>query len=370
MVPLRLQGTGDLVPLCEAFLFDASKPLTLEQLASSTGISIEIIQEALLQLEYKLETDDRGLSLARLGRTVQLAIKPNYQAIIDRARQTDTERVLAVVREYLHTQRLRGRRPGTLRAYEWFLTRFVEDVGRPIEEIRTRDVRFFLMGEESRGNKRSTIATKTAMLRAFFAWCETEELVDGNPMRKIESPKTGQSDPKYLTHEELELIREACTNHLDRCILEVLYGSGLRVSEVAALDWSDVDWQEKTITVRDGKGGKSRIVPMSTRAALLLRRLRDQRVDDDPCVFRSQMKRRMHKTTLERRVAALGERAHLNRRVTPHHLRHSLATHMLESGAPIDVVQSILGHSDISTTQIYARTQRSTVEMWYRRVIA
>lgn len=163
-------------------------------------------------------------------------------------------------------------------------------------------------------------------------------------MRKIDKPKTDPPAPKYLTHEEIELIREACKKLIDRCLVEVMYGSGLRVSEVVALNWDDIDWQAKTITVRDGKGGKSRIVPISTKESLLLRRLKEQRRDNNPWVFQSQYRQRM--------------------------VRNSLATHLLEAGCPIDVVQAILGHEDISTAQVYAKTQRSTVETWYRKVIA
>lgn len=228
----------------------------------------------------------------------------------------------------------------------------------------------FLMAEETRGNNRNTLATKISTLRSFFGWAVREELVDKDPMLKIDKPKTDPPAPKHLSRDEIELIREACTNLLDRCLVEVLYGSGLRVSEAVNLDWSDLDFQQRLLTIRDGKGGKDRVVPMSTRAALLLRRMSDQRNDDDPCVFRSRYSRRMSKNTIERRVRKIGEAAGIKTRVTPHRFRHSFATHCLESGMPIHVVQALLGHSDLKTTQVYARTQRSTVEYWYRKVVA
>ena len=163
---------------------------------------------------------------------------------------------------------------------------------------------------------------------------------------------------------------EACQKLFERALVELLYSSGLRVSEAVALDWSDIGWQERTITVRDGKGGSRRVAPMSTRASLLLRRLKEERQDDEPWVFRSQFRRRMSKEAITRWIRNLGERAGINGRLTPHRFRHSLATHLLEAGVPIDVVQAILGHSSVATTQVYARTQRSSIETHYRRVIA
>lgn len=274
------------------------------------------------------------------------------------------------VQEFLLYQKLRGRRVGTLEGYRQFLERFLRTVGKSIEEISVGDIRQFLMAEEARGNKVTTIAAKIACLRSFFNWLEREEYIPKNPMRRIDRPKLPPAAPKYLTHDEIEALREAAasTSLMDQLIVEVLYSSGLRVSELIALDWDDVDFANKQAIVREGKGGKSRIVPLSTRAVRLLKRYQKTRRDQDPCVFRSREKNRMTKATVEYRLKRLGRLAGLQSHVTPHRLRHSQATHLLEAGMPLDMIQRLLGHSSIATTQIYARTQMAGVEQYYRRV--
>lgn len=274
------------------------------------------------------------------------------------------------VQEFLLYQKLRGRRPGTLKAYQEFLMRFLREIRRPVEEISVADIRRFLMAEESRGNKTTTIATKIACLRSFFNWLEREEYIVKNPMRRIDRPKLPPAAPKYLSHDEIEALREAAASKglMDQLIVEVLYSSGLRVSELIALDWDDIDFTNKQLMVREGKGGKSRTVPLSTRAIRLLKRYRKIRQDDEPYIFRSREKGRMVKETVEYRIRELGKLAGLQQKVTPHRLRHSQATHLLEAGMPIDMIQKVLGHESISTTQVYARTQMTGVEQYYRRV--
>lgn len=147
VVPLRRQSSqGDLSALLEAVLFDAAKPMSLAQLVSATTYDEEVIQQALANLEAHLASDSHGLCLLRSGDMVQLAPKPMYHGALEQAREADETRNLVVVDQFLHHLNLAGRRPGTLKAYGEFLRRFIREVGRPIDEIRTRDVRFFFDG--------------------------------------------------------------------------------------------------------------------------------------------------------------------------------------------------------------------------------
>lgn len=368
VVPLHRGSSAEaLVPLCEAILFTAGKPLTPEQIAESTGARTETVRAALGQLTARMETTDRGLCIAWVGAAAQLIAKPQYHQTTEAARRIDGDRLVLVVREYLQAQELRGRRPSTIAAYRLFLERFVRTVGKPVEEITTRDVRHFLMTEGARGNRRNTIASKTYKLRSFFSWLEREEYIDKNPMLKIDPPAEEKSPPKHLSHEELEQLREAATG-TRQLLLEVLYSSGIRVSEAVNLDWGDIDWQGRSLYVRDGKGGKDRRTLLSTRALRLLKRHRGSRKDENPWVFQSQFKQRMAKETIWRHMRILGERAGLKRRLTPHMLRHTIATHLLAAGMPLEMVQHLLGHESVRTTQIYARTQFDQIDPYYRRV--
>lgn len=274
----------------------------------------------------------------------------------------------AYVREFILHQQLRGRRVETLKAYESFLNRFLKIIHKQVAQITVHDVRQFLLAESARGNKQSSLATKIAILRSFFGWLTREEYIDKDPMNRIDRPKLPPSAPKYLTHDEMEALREAATELIDKLIIEMLYSTGVRVTELIKLNWDDIDTNTKQAIIRDGKGGKSRVVPISTKAIRLLKQYRATRQDDNPWIFESRYKRRMVKETIERRVRKLGKKAGIQKTVTPHRLRHSQATHLLDAGMPINMVQKILGHASVSTTQIYARTQMAGVEQYYRRL--
>lgn len=274
------------------------------------------------------------------------------------------------LQDYLDAQRLRGLRMSTLDAYEQFLSRFIREVGKPITAVTTRDLRRFLMAEERRGNKPATLASKISKLTTFFDWLQRERIIRENPMDLIDAPRIPEPPPKYLSYDELEAVREAAAGNLLReTLVETLYSSGVRVSELVALDRRDLNLTQKRATVREGKGGKSRVVPISTRASRLLQRLLDERTDNDPWVFRSQFDRRMSVSSVQWHIAKLGEQAKLMFQLTPHQLRHSLATHLLNAGMPLDQIQLILGHNSIQTTQRYARTQLQSAEQYYRRVL-
>lgn len=359
----------ELVPLIEAVLYHVGRPVTASYVADIVGATESEVRQVLDGLRSRKD-DDRGLCVSWDGSHTTLVVNPRYEALIRLTDQSFIDGSLSLIDEFLSVQRQRGRRPGTIDSYRQFLSRYARELGKPIDEANTRDVRLFLMREQTeRGNAQSTIARKIHILSSLYQWLHREEIIERNPMTRIDAPADEESSPKFLSVEELERVRDACRKPIERLLVEVLYSSGVRVSEAVALDWDDIDWDGKRMLVRDGKGGKSRIVPLSTRAVMLLRDYRRTRTDDEPWVFRSQFQRRMSKHAVQRRMRILGERAGLRERLTPHRLRHTLATHLLAGGAPIDVVQTLLGHASVRTTQVYARTQMEQVEMHYRRVI-
>jgi integrase/recombinase XerD len=272
------------------------------------------------------------------------------------------------IKEFILYHKLRNRSPGTLKGYELFLRRFFFEIGKVSELVDTQDVRQFLLKEESKGNKAATLANKIATLRSFFSWMEREEYIVKNPMKRIDKPTLPQSMPKYLTYDELEAVREAAVTLMEKLTIEVLYSTGARVSELVAFDWADLDLETKKAFIRKGKGNKQRIIFLSTKAVRLLRQYKATRKDSDPFVFRSREKNRMAKETVEWRIRKLGVRSGIEKRITPHVFRHSIATHLLGK-MPLEGVQKILGHTKSSTTQIYAITQMDLVERDYRLVI-
>lgn len=366
VVPIHRNEVGELASTFEAVLYAAGRPVSLDHLASAAGIERTHARRVLDLLRSRYD-DSRGICVLWDGASAELGVNPRFAGVANSATQSDVERSLDLVEEFLSVQRQRGRRPGTITSYRLFFRRYAQELGKAIDEAETRDVRRFLRAEEERGNSHSTIASKVHRLSAFYKWLEREELVEKNPMKRIDAPTVPAPPPKHLTHEEIEQIRDVAKG-LDRLLFEVLYSSGIRVSEAVALDWHDLDLNGMQLTVREGKGGKTRTCPLSTRAVLLLRQYQDERTDNDPWVFRSQFRRRMSKESIERRIGNLGDKAGLRRRLTPHKMRHSCATHLLAAGMPLDMVQTVLGHSSVATTQVYARTQTHQIDQYYRRV--
>ncbi len=359
----------ELPSLIEAVLYHAGRPVTATYLADVAGASEGEVRQVLDVLRSR-KGDDRGICVSWDGHHASLVVNPRYEALIRLTDHSYVDHSIALIEEYLSVQRQRGRRPRTIESYRLFLTRFARELGKPVDEATTRDIRRFLMREESeRGNVQSTVTRKIHILSSLYKWLHREEIIERDPMARIDAPTDEEAPPKFLTVEELERVRDVCRSFMDRLLVELLYSSGVRVSEAVAIDWSDIDWEGKRVLVRDGKGGKSRIVPLSTRAVMLLREHRRRRQDDSPWLLQSQFRQRMSVAAIQSRMRKIGERAGLAERLTPHRLRHTLATHLLAGGTPIHVVQEILGHSSVRTTQVYARTQMEQVEMYYRRVI-
>lgn len=271
---------------------------------------------------------------------------------------------------FLSGLQLRGRSQHTIKNYRYILTLFLAWLGeRPLSDVTTADLRRWLMEERQPRNKPSSVAHDVVVLRSMFGWLHREEYLDRNPAARLDVPKTSDRLPKFLTHEEMERLREACWHPRDRAIVEMLYSTGVRVSELIGMDRRRVDWNAREVRVI-GKGDKERVVQFSTVAAMWTQRYLGTRQDDDPALFLSNYRRRISKAAVERMIRVLGERAGLPERVWPHKLRHTFATHMMAADVPIEVIQESLGHASVATTQIYAHNSAERRRAHYRKVFA
>ncbi|NNV04664.1 tyrosine-type recombinase/integrase, partial [Brevibacillus sp. MCWH] len=222
------------------------------------------------------------------------------------------------------------------------------------DEITAADIRVFL-GRFSH-LKLSSIAKKLSVLKSFFGWLVSEEIIQRDPTKKLKPPKQEKRLPKALTIEELEMLREACKTTRQRAFLEVLYATGCRLSEVQALNRSDINYQTLSCRVI-GKGNKEREVYFSFKAMYHLRKYLMARTDNEPALFITERKpyRRLSKRGIQREIALIAENAGLGKKVSPHTLRHTFATLTLNNGAELAAVQALLGHEDPATTQVYAQ---------------
>ncbi len=223
-------------------------------------------------------------------------------------------------------------------------------------------------GPAARPYRASSVARTLASIRNLYRWLAAEERIDGDPSAKAGSPRRTRSLPKAISVTDVERLMAGVGDDLlgrrDRAILELLYGSGLRISELVGLDVDDVDLDEASVLVRTGKGGKGRRVPMgrsSRRAAgdyltvtrPELVRTATGRAASSAAMFLNARGGRLTRQGCYKLLKGHAGAAGLARAVSPHTLRHSFATHMLDHGADIRVVQELLGHASLTTTQIY-----------------
>ncbi len=285
--------------------------------------------------------------------------------------------MMKAIEEFLqHLVVERGFSQHTLDAYRNDLSQFTdflrerlngslerEDVWRQVDLDLLNSYIADLRGRK--GYRDTTTARKVAALKSFFTFLAQNGVIDEPPTESLGSPRVGRSLPKYLTEDEVErLLQEAekagtVEGQRDSNILELLYATGLRVSELVSLNVQDVDFEESYIRCW-GKGAKERIVYAHERALDGLQDyLSSSRMSligakkDEPALFVNHRGERLTRQWVWNILKTYSQRAGIDRKITPHTLRHSFATHLLQKGASLRHVQELLGHSSISTTQVY-----------------
>ncbi len=198
--------------------------------------------------------------------------------------------------------------------------------------------------------------------RGLFRYLVKHQLASQNPAEAVQAPRASKRLPKTLDVDQMNALLDhtpddTLISSRDRAIMEVFYSSGLRLAELAALNLRDIDFQQKQIDIRLGKGGKPRIVPIGAKAVTALQTWLDRRdrlgYFSEPALFITQQGKRLGVRSIQKRLKHWGQQQAISDNVHPHRLRHAFASHMLESSGDLRAVQELLGHADISTTQIY-----------------
>ncbi|HNX67989.1 MAG TPA: tyrosine recombinase XerC [Candidatus Omnitrophota bacterium] len=241
---------------------------------------------------------------------------------------------------------------------------------KDLKELTYLDIRAFLAFLKTREYSKSSISRKLACLRSFFKYLARENILTQNPAAGIATPKKEKRLPCFLNPDEITKLLEAPSQHCweekrDKSILEMLYSSGIRVSELVGLNHDDLDFFGGLVRVR-GKGKKERIVPVGQVALRCLKDYLDHKAPKEILnavkkpLFVSRLGGRLTDRSIRRMILKYVKRTGLGKEVSPHTLRHSFATHMLDRGADLRSVQELLGHANLSTTQIYTHvtTQR------------
>ncbi|MBM7608751.1 tyrosine-type recombinase/integrase [Ureibacillus composti] len=244
----------------------------------------------------------------------------------------------------------------TLKTYSFqynLLLRFFGDID--MNEFSTEKLKEYLI-QSGDHLKASSLGHRIRCIKSLFRWSHEEGYIKKNPAAKLKEPKLGKRIPKFLSELEIEHLREACQTTMENALFEFLYSTGCRIGEVAKLNRDDIDFRTNSVIVH-GKGDKEREVYFNIRCSIWLKRYLDERDDEDPGLFITDRrpKRRMSIDNLRYIIKRISNRAGIKKNIHPHQLRHSYATHMINNGAPIDVIQSLLGHEKSETTKIYAQ---------------
>ncbi|MFQ5845673.1 MAG: site-specific tyrosine recombinase/integron integrase [Planctomycetota bacterium] len=260
--------------------------------------------------------------------------------------------------------------PHTLRAYRTDLADLLafcrERRAAAPRDLNHRLLRGFLGHLHERGLSRATVARKLAAVRAFLRFLVREGTLESNPARALRVPRRPRSLPGALSEAQVARLIDSAASPRDRAIVETLYGGGLRVAELVGLDRDDLDLDGAVVRVR-GKGRRERLTPLGSQAARALRsclRERPRGADPRP-VFLNRHGERLTARSVRRVVAGCAQRAVLGTHVSPHSLRHSFATHLLDRGADLREVQELLGHRNIATTQIYTHVSMERLRKIY-----
>ena len=306
-----------------------------------------------------------GLSGDQLKNVDKALLKAlaGYQITPAETHLVERESCVPEIMAYLVRKKAKGLAETTLRQYSLTLKYFAIYVPKKISDITEWDVLYFLdQYKKDRNISKCRQDTLRIILNGFFRYQADCGNIKINPMATIEPIKYRKNEREPLTEIELEKLRYACSKLKERALLEFFFSTGCRVSEVVNVDIDDIDFNNKILKVT-GKGDKDRIVCLNASAVLALQRYLESRVDDNPALFVSDNRphQRLKKEALEKIIRVLGEKAEVGRRIYPHLIRHTTATYLLKHKMPLEELQQYLGHENINTTMIYAKTDRESM---------
>ncbi len=276
--------------------------------------------------------------------------------------------------QFLKTEK--GYSEHTLKNYAIDLREFFGFLGaKTLESVTYLEVRAYLAVLKDKNFSKSTMARKLACIRSCFKYLAREKVIQHNPASGIQTPKRDKKLPDFLNQEEMANLLDAPASgsweeKRDKAILEMLYSSGLRVSELVSLNHSAVDLSGGLLRVQ-GKGKKERIVPVGRVAIQAMKDYfaikppRDTGTSLEKSVFKNRLGGRLTDRSIRRMILKYTRRIALAKDVSPHMLRHSFATHMLDRGADLRSVQELLGHENLSTTQIYTHVTTKRLKEAY-----
>ena len=267
----------------------------------------------------------------------------------------------------------------TLQSYERDLKqyeRYLSEQGKEYKEETNEGIKEYITYMQEIGKKSSTISRGLASIRSFYQYGVKNKDVENDPTEGISSPKIEKRVPSVLTSSEVALLLDQPKNvdlkgTRDKAMLEFAYATGMRVTEIISLDIDDIDFKEGFVNCR--KANKQRIIPLGKMSLKALKEYTDHareillKDDNEKALFVNVNGQRLTRQGFWKIIKYYKEQAHIAKDITPHVLRHSFATHLLQNGADLKSIQTMLGHSDISSTQVYMQFQDDGIKDIYKK---
>lgn len=278
---------------------------------------------------------------------------------------------LSLYLEYLEVER--GLAKNTIDAYRRDLYSLISHLQSlsvlEMESIKRLHLNMYIKNLYEKNYTPFTIARQIASIKGFFKWANVSELIVNNPALAIEQPKLPKRLPQVLSFNEIKKLLSENMSVLDKAVFELLYACGLRVSELADIPLNNIDLHSKYVRCL-GKGSKERIVPIGNQACLAIKEylkereyiLKKNNIASKYC-FLKRNGQKLTRQDVYEFIHSLGKQ--INKNISPHTIRHSFATHLLENGADLRIVQELLGHSDVSTTQLYTHISKKRLKDIY-----
>ena len=305
--------------------------------------------------------------LQKLQQTLEYALF-DKEIIVGSNVQEDTSEDL--LESFLSAKRIEGCSEKSLVYYRNTIQVMLDKVAKPVKEIETDDLREYLTGYQiEKNSSKVTIDNIRRILSSFFSWLEDEDYIVKSPVRRIHRVKSATKIKETYSDENLETMRDSCTELRDLALIDILASTGMRIGELVLLNRKDINFEERECVVF-GKGSKERMVYFDARTKIHLQEYLNSRVDDNPALFVSLRApyARMKIGGIEARLREIGRNFGIEK-VHPHKFRRTLATMAIDKGMPIEQLQQLLGHKRIDTTLQYAMVKQSNVKIAHRKYI-
>ncbi len=323
-------------------------------------IIINVMQQMLPHLD--------NAQMQKLQKVLEIALF-NCE-ITAQTEKKDTDDNPKLIDAFVAAKRIEGCSEKTLKYYRITIETMVASIDKGIRHIQTEDLRSYLTDYQSKNqSSRVTIDNIRRILSSFFSWLEDVDYILKSPVRRIHKVKTATNIKETYTDEDLEKMRDNCTELRDLAMIDMLASTGMRVGEMVLLNRNDIDFNERECIVF-GKGSKERVVYFDARTKIHLQNYLRSRKDDNPALFVSLKSpyERLKIGGVEVRLREFGKQLGLQR-VYPHKFRRTLATTAIDKGMPIEQLQQLLGHRKIDTTLQYAMVKQSNVKIAHRKYI-